>query len=161
MKLSTLKKLIKEEFLKEIKVDRHPLTTNEDMDALDILIGQFGEEHGHGGYDQFSLYEPQSETFELNNYSDDLDSDEYLAIGYLLNKPGTHVLNDFYGYTCPGAPSDALYTKVIIDRGDQSVTIQIPHLDNAWHNYYVGWFDTGGKYHSDTEHFDENGNMAN
>jgi hypothetical protein len=161
MKLSTLKKLIKEEFLKEIKVDRHPLTTNEDMDALNVFIEQYGEGHGHGGYDQFSLYEPQSETFELSNYLDNLDSDEYLAISHLLNKPGTHILDDFYGYTCPGTPSNALYTKVIIDEKDQSVTIQIPYIDNTRGRYYVGWFDANGKYHPDTEHFDENGNMAN
>jgi hypothetical protein len=158
MKLNRLKQIIKEEILREIRVDRHLLTTNEDIDALEILIGQFGET---GGYGQFSLYEPQSETYKLNNYSDDPDSDDYLAIKHLLNKSGTHVLNDFYGYTCPGAPSDALYTKVIIDGEDQSVTIQSPHIDNTWHNYYIGWFDTGGKYYPDTENFDEDGNMAN
>jgi hypothetical protein len=161
MKLSILKQLIKEEILKEIKVDRHPLTTNEDIDALKILMEKFGEGHGHGGYDQFSLYEPQSETYELNYYLDDPDSDEYLAISHLLNKPGTHVLDDFYNYTCPGAPKDAAFTRVIIDREDQSVVIQIPYIDNTWHNYYVGWFDTGGKYHPNTENFDEDGNMAN
>lgn len=134
--------------------------TYEDIEALNILTEGFGD--GDSGFD---LYDPLSETYELEDYEDlDEDADSLLSIQHLLNKPSrTYVAKDIFDFTngrdensAPGAPHDSFYTAVRVDKENKKITVYSPYISED--SKYVGWFDSGGEYHPDTKHFDEDGN---
>lgn len=131
-----------------------------DIEALKTLTYAFGDEDSG-----FDLYDPLSETYELENYEEDLDEDDelLLAMQYLLNKPSrTYVAKDIFNFTnggdkhsAPKAPRNAFYTAVKIDGENKSITVYSPYISE--NEKYVGWFDSKGNYHPDVEHFTEDG----
>jgi hypothetical protein len=141
--------------VKEMRINIPGQLTNKDEEALWVLVEYFGEsDYG------FDLYEPARETYRLKDYEDlDEDSKALLAIRHLLKKsPGTHVTKDIFAYsTALGAPPDAYYTAVNIDRKNQEITVYSPYAGQD-EDRYVGWFDSSGKYYPDVKNFDEDGN---
>ena len=152
--------------LNEIKVNPPQPFSSQDMEALDLLLDGFAE-----GVSEFNLYAPLGETYSLEDYEDydedeDYDDDDddydydpqYKAIKHLLTKPPlTYLILDAFSIgSAPGAPKNAYYTRVTIDRENQMVTVESPHIDEDGY-HYVGWFGTDKEYYPDTVNFNEDG----
>ena len=140
--------------LNEIKINP-PLTfSQEDMEALDLLIDGFAE-----GVSEFNLYNPLEESYYLYDYDDyDEDDPQYLAIMHLLTKPPrTYLLLDAFSIgSAPGAPENAFYTRVTINREHEFIKVQSPHIDEDGY-HYVGWFGPDKEYYPDTANFNKDG----
>jgi hypothetical protein len=147
--------------LNEIKVTSPGTFSNKDIEALNVLAD---ESYGEGG-SEITRDFPISETYNLEDYEyfpeeeeDDYSNMKHMAIKHLLNKSnGTYVLSDLFNYPpAPGAPANVFYTRIIIDKNDQSVSIESPHLDEGG-SYYIGWFGRDRQYYPDTANFTEDG----
>lgn len=142
--------------LNEIKVNPPPSFSSKDIEALDVLIDSAG--FGEGISADYLDY-PAGQTYSLEDYEP--DDEEYLAIEHLLKKTSNesiYLIKDIFDFSnAPGAPKDAHYTRVTINKTDQDVTIESPLTDMEG-NYYMGWFGSDKKYYPDTEHFNEDGN---
>jgi hypothetical protein len=144
------------QLLKEIKILQPGtiIRSNEDIKALDILTELFGE-----GVSDFDLYNPISQTYYYEDYSDIPNDPIALAFKQLLNKYNgtTYLVYPSAEYfKCPGAPPNSYYELIIIDHSENSIEVKMPHVDNDG-SYFVGWFDSKKQYHPDTNNFDEDG----
>jgi hypothetical protein len=146
--------------LNEIKVTSPGIFSNKDIEALVTLTDNYGE-----GVSEIERDFPLKETYDLEDYEydpdggeDDYDNQRHMAIKHLLNKPnGTYVLPDLFGFSsAPGAPANPFETRVTIDKNDQSVSVESPHLDENG-SYYIGWFGRDKQYYPDTANFTEDG----
>jgi len=147
--------------INEIKVITPNIFSNKDMGALFILTDNYGE-----GTSEITRDSPMKERYNLEDYEydpeegeDDEENKKNIAIKHLLNKPnGIYVLPDIFklNSAAPGAPNNAFYTRVTIDKNDQSVSIESPHLDENG-SYFIGWFGRDRQYYPDTANFTEDG----
>jgi hypothetical protein len=159
--------------LKEIIVRGNNLFPPGMAENIDLAFTGFGE--SNSGFD---LYDPLSESRDKYNYGEDSgpngewepyddeeDYPEYKAFNDLLkNSKKVYVGPDIFGLErCPGAPGNALYTRLEIDHNNESfgkplpdLVLSTPYVGNNSITY-VGWFDSTGKYYADTTHFDEDG----
>jgi hypothetical protein len=147
--------------LNEIKVTPPGTFFDKDIEALNVLAD---ESYG-AGYSEITRDSPIGEVYYLENYEydpeegeDDNSNMKHMAIKHLLNKPnGTYVLFDLFGFpSAPGAPANPFETRVTIDKNNQSVYIESPHLDEDG-SYYIGWFGRDKQYYPDTANFTEDG----
>lgn len=146
--------------LNEIKINPPLSFSNQDIDAVNILTDGFGE-----GVSSPKRDYPLEETYSLDDYEydeeageDDYENKKSLAIKHLLTKPAqSYLIKDIFGLEdAPGAPEDAHYIRVAINKEDQSVSVESPYLDEDG-EYYMGWFGRDKKYYPDTDHFTEDG----
>jgi hypothetical protein len=152
--------------LNEIKVKAPNTFSQDDIEFLNILADEsYGE-----SVSVIDIYEPLSETYDLEDFEytpeeDDYDSKKHIAIKHFLKNfsSGIYILPDtnsnLFGreWEAPGAPANnAYYTRVTIDQDNQLVQIETPYIDDDG-EYYVGWFDSDTNYHPDTANFTEDG----
>ena len=152
--------------LNEIKVKAPNTFSQDDIEFLNILADEsYGE-----GVSEIDIYEPLSETYDLEDFEytpeeDDYDSKRHIAIKHFLKNfnSGVYILPDTNsnlfgrGWEAPGAPANnAYYTRVTIDQDNQLVQIETPYIGDDG-EYYVGWFDSDTNYHPDTANFTKNG----
>jgi hypothetical protein len=148
--------------LNEIKVITSNTFSDKDVEALNVLVD---ESYGEGG-SEITRDFPIKETYDLEDYEydpeegeDDYDNQRHMAIKRLLNNKsnGTYILRDLFDFPpAPGAPANIFYTRVTIDRNNQSVSVESPHLDEDG-SYYIGWFGRDKQYYPDTANFTEDG----
>ena len=147
--------------LNEIKVISPGTFSDKDIEELNILADEsYGE-----SFSEIERDYPIIETYYLENYEsypeDDYSNEKFIAIKHLLdNKPnGTYVLRELFdgiSYEAPGAPANAFYTRITIDKNDQSVSVESPHIDENG-DYYLGWFGKDKQYYPDIANFTEDG----
>jgi hypothetical protein len=123
---------------------------------------------------EVDLYNPPEITYDLKYINDEIEdniSSEYAddlkqIVSLMKQYPNDKIFvstvynnpDDPDGLgTCPGAPKNAFYALVRINK--DNITLSTPDIDGSG-EYCVGWFDSTGKYHPDTENFDEEGNMV-
>lgn len=128
-----------------------------DIDDIDTLTRYFGE--GNSG---FEIDEPMFDIYCLKNYDEnDIFDKDFLAIKKLLKKypNGAKFVGNIFNNALsfpPSAPSIAFEALIEIDPKKGCIRVSAPYNDNNGH-YFVGWFDSLGKYHSDTENFNLDG----
>jgi hypothetical protein len=115
--------------LTEIKVISPGIFSDKDLEALNILAD---ESYGDG-ISEIERDSPMTETYDLEEYEHDPEEDDndninqkHMALKHLLNKfNGIYVLYDLFesSFEAPGAPSKAFYTRVTIDRNNQSISV--------------------------------------
>lgn len=159
------------DILKEINIVRGGIIlTPKDIENINLV---FSDDYG-SGHSEFDLYNPISETrtkFDFGEgnadhyepYDEPEDYPQYQAFLDLSSKPqGTYVAYDIWNLgKCPGAPSNAFYIRLEVETdpyyyNTPSITLSSPFASEE--GIPVGWFDARGQYHSDTIHFDEDGN---
>jgi hypothetical protein len=146
--------------LNEIKVNPPLSFSQQDMEALDVLVEFYGE--GDSGFD---LYEPMGELYNLDNYEPNDEehgnphqNKQYKALKHLLTKPsGVYLIPRLFSFPpAPGAPEKTYDARVTINREYEFVKVETPYLDNEG-SYSVGWFGADKEYYPDTVNFDEDG----
>ena len=120
--------------------------------------------------DEFELYKPFNKQYDIDDYCDEdnrftYDQSSCASIQKLFKKypnGAKFVSNDIFTYTtfAPGVLLGNKFTEYIeIIPQYGVVNVSIPNyavLNGGECN--VGWFDSSGKYHADTNNFDEDGN---
>jgi hypothetical protein len=140
-----------------------------DIEDINLV---FGDDFG-AGHSEFNLYNPISEQRTQFNFGEGTVNDfepydapeDYPAYQAFLNlsskPPGAYVASDIWGMgKCPGAPQNAFYVCLEVGispyYGTPDIILSSP--DSSDEGIPVGWFDNAGKYHPDTDHFDDDGN---
>lgn len=147
--------------LKEIQIANAAFTPK-DLKALDILTYLFGEGNSNSYRDI-----PMSETYTLENYVEEYEDDpseenykQLQAIQHLLKKPRKYYTLNLEAWSwmnkAPSAPLNSFNTLVEIDKTTNSITVSSPYIATDV-DYFMGWFDSSGKYHPDTVNFTEDG----
>jgi hypothetical protein len=140
--------------LKEVVLRPIPIFPERLEDALRTAIGDYTA----GASDPSNISEPYEETFKIKNDINWQEVDKAIELILKELSEGTYLGPELLGFGSIGAPASAYFSRIIIH--DNKITVQSPHPDTDY-EYYTGWFDTGGKFHVDTENFDENGNKIN
>jgi len=102
--------------------------------------------------------DPGYEIPDRESYDASEDNDNFIVNRLLQKYPNKHVLlNRTLGWSInPETDSpNKYYIKITIDKYRDEIDVEVPtqHLDT---NYYVGWFDKYGKYHTDYLNDDDN-----
>lgn len=142
------------DILKEIKIQNPNKLSPKEIEYLNILTENFGE-----GYSGFNLYEPISETYDLENIEED-EEDKLEALRYLLSqRDGIFLLKDLFDTDAPaiGAPPNAFYTRITIDQNQNAVIVDSPHLNDD--ERFAGWFESDKEYYPDIKNVDEEGEI--
>ncbi len=142
------------DILKEIKIQNPNKLSPKEIEYLNILTENFGE-----GYSGFNLYEPISETYDLENIEED-EEDKLEALRYLLSqRDGIFLLKDLFDTDAPaiGAPPNVFYTRITIDQNQNEVIVDSPYLNED--ERYSGWFESDQEYYPDIKNVNEKGEI--
>ena len=153
--------------LKEIKVQVGNVFPSQYLESLRDLTDGFGE-----GTSDLRVDEPLTEVYDGSRYAEwGEDEAPYSDFRHLIENlgEGTYVTNDswmsFDNFPCPGAPKGAYALRVEVYKTKPFhsqyyelplIVVSTPYSDETG-EFSMGWFDASGKYHGDTEHFNNDG----
>lgn len=145
------------------------------IDVIEKLTNTFFDE-----VSDFYLKKPMSRTENVQDMLDQnmLDQENEEKFNNFINKhpEGTTFLTNNLDLVhsfipAPGAPKSSYRCKITILKNyypypnnnmelspnlKNSIQVQIPHVDSDG-EYFTGWFTSDGKYHGDTQNFNEDG----